>query len=219
MREVPVVQKVLKANDLLAEKNREEFARLGLFVVNLMGTPGAGKTALLEKTFDMLDLNAVPSAVIEGDIATTNDATRLAQKGVQVVQINTNKFGNACHLDAGMVQSAMEDLDLNQAKLLFIENVGNLVCPAGFDLGETARAVVLSVTEGEDKPLKYPVIFRSADAVVITKSDLLPHLNVSEQTIKENIGSIQPKCKIFTVSAQTGSGMQQWLHWLVRHEG
>ncbi|HNT36875.1 MAG TPA: hydrogenase nickel incorporation protein HypB [bacterium] len=215
MKEILVVEKILKANDAVAESNRLEFARRGILVINLMGTPGSGKTALLERTCVSLRDRTIGVSVIEGDIATTNDAQRLSDKGVQVVQINTDRFGNACHLDASMVCSACCSLNLEDREILFIENVGNLVCPAGFDLGESFRVVVLSVTEGEDKPLKYPVIFRSAHAVILNKTDLLPHLDVSVEQIKMNVLSVQPRCLVFPVSARTGDGFQRWVDWLV----
>lgn len=214
MKEIPVVQSILKANDAIAEANRREFERRNISVINLMGTPGSGKTTLLEKTGAGLNERGIGLGVIEGDIATTNDAQRLSERGIQVVQINTDRFGNACHLDASMVSAACASLDLGKAQILIIENVGNLVCPASFKLGEAFRVVVLSVTEGEDKPLKYPVIFRSADAVVLNKTDLLPYVDISLECLKENVLSVQPQCRVFCLSAQTGDGLEEWVQWL-----
>jgi hydrogenase nickel incorporation protein HypB len=208
--EIQLERRVLEANDDLARRNREEFRKLGLFVVNLMSSPGAGKTTLLERTARMLkdELNL---AVIEGDIQTTFDADRMTREGVEAVQINTR---GACHLEADWVWEAAQSLDLEGTDVLFIENVGNLVCPAEFDLGEEAKATILSTPEGEDKPFKYPLMFRLSDALVINKIDLLAHLPFDLAKAREEVRRIQPRIRIFELAALTGEGMEGWLEWL-----
>jgi hydrogenase nickel incorporation protein HypB len=211
--EIKVVRKVLDVNDTMAARNRELFKSKKVFVLNLMSSPGSGKTTTLEKTLTLL-APEVRCAVIVGDVCTTNDADRLARTGVPVVQVNTDAFGGDCHLAAHVIEKAAMDLDLDQADLLIVENVGNLVCPAEFDIGEDARAVVLSVTEGEDKPLKYPLMFRVCDAALLNKTDLLPYLDYDKAAALENIRQIHPEMPIFEMSARTGEGLAPWVEWL-----
>ena len=201
---------ILAKNDRLAAANRRVLAAKGIFALNLVSSPGSGKTTLLERT--LRDLGGkIRSAVIEGDQQTDNDAMRIAATGVPVRQINT---GAGCHLDAHMVGHAMEELPLDDIELLFIENVGNLVCPAAFDLGEAHKVVVLSVTEGEDKPLKYPQMFHAARVMLLTKTDLLPHLDFDVAKCLEMARRVSPGIRIFQLSARTGSGMAEWYEWL-----
>jgi hydrogenase nickel incorporation protein HypB len=208
--EIQIGRKVLEANDQMAQRNREEFRDLGLLVINLMSSPGAGKTTLLERTARMLK-GELSLAVIEGDIQTTFDADRIAAQGVAAVQINTR---GACHLEAASVREAAQSLDLERTDILFIENVGNLVCPAEFDLGEEARVTILSTPEGEDKPFKYPLMFRLSSALIINKIDLLPNLPFDLAKAEEEVRRIQPMIDIFQVAALTGEGMEGWLEWL-----
>jgi len=211
--EIKVVRKVLSVNERMAEQNRRLFSEKGVYVINIMSSPGSGKTALLEKTLSRIAAD-IPTAVSVGDICTTNDADRLALSGVPVLQINTDAFGGECHLAAHVIEKAVDELNLSGIRLLFIENVGNLVCPAEFDLGEDRRVVVMSTTEGEDKPVKYPLMFRTCHAAVINKSDLLPYLDYDLQQAKTNILTVHPEMPIFTVSAKTGEGMEAWLDWI-----
>ena len=208
---VEVLKGLLDANDHQAAHNREHFARHNALAVNLMSSPGAGKTALLEATADAFG-DEFRFAVIEGDLETENDAERIRQKGVPAVQIST---GSACHLDAHMVHSALHELDIDDVDIVFIENVGNLVCPASFDLGQHLNVTLLSTPEGHDKPAKYPVMFRAADLVLITKCDLLPVLDDFDpayaQDCLRNLASTAP---CMTMSARKGDGMDAWLDWL-----
>jgi hydrogenase nickel incorporation protein HypB len=204
---------VLEANDTMAAQNRRLFADKGLFVINVMSSPGSGKTAVLERTLREI-AGEIPSAVIVGDVCTTNDADRLARTGAPAMQINTDEFGGDCHLAAHVVADAVSRLDLRERRLLVIENVGNLVCPAEFDIGEDIRCVVLSVTEGEDKPLKYPLMFRVCDVALLNKIDLLPHLDFDMAAAIANIRAIHESMPIFEVSARTGEGFGPWLEWL-----
>lgn len=201
---------LMAENATYANDNREFFTKNYLAVFNIVASPGAGKTMLLEATAKTLK-NAMPLTVIVGDQATENDAKRLKQHGVNALQIFTNKI---CHLDAHMISHAIEELDLSVSPFLFIENVGNLICPALFDLGEHYRIVLLSVTEGEDKPLKYPYMFGSADLVVLTKIDLLPYLNFNLEQCLENIKTVNPKADILQLSATNSVGFSTWLNWL-----
>ena len=212
-RTVDVRQSVLSENDRLAERNRGYFAARGMLVVNVVSSPGSGKTALLERTLADLKAHA-PVAVIVGDLATDNDAQRMRRSGAPAVQITT---GTACHLDAHMVQHALEDLGPAPVEILFIENVGNLVCPASFDLGEDLRVVVTSVTEGEDKPLKYPVIFQKADVVLVSKIDLSAAVEFRRDAALANIREAAPRAAVFEISSRTGEGLQAWYDWLL-HE-
>ena len=207
VRTVPVQKSALELNQRLADQNRGWFRAKGLKVFNLLSSPGSGKTALLERT-----LRTLPrAAAIVGDLQTENDADRLRATGAQAVQIVT---GATCHLDAHMVAHALEKLDVAGLETLFIENVGNLVCPASYDLGEAKRVVLLSVTEGEDKPLKYPVIFRNADLVLVTKTDLAAAVGFDREKALAAIRQTAPRAQILEVSARTGAGCDAWLAWL-----
>jgi hydrogenase nickel incorporation protein HypB len=206
-RIVEVRQGVLKKNDVLAAALRERFRRAGVRVVSLVSSPGAGKTALLQETLRRLRPRGRVAALV-GDLATDNDARRLAQAGVPVRQIST---GTVCHLEAAMVESALADWDLAALDLLFVENVGNLVCPSSYDLGEDLRVVLLSVTEGEDKPLKYPTIFNSADIAVITKIDLAEAVGFAREEALHNLREVRPGLEVLETSARTGQGMDGWL--------
>jgi len=213
---VTIERDILAKNDAYAAENRARLGAGGIVALNLLAGPGAGKTTLLVETLRRL-AGRVPAAVIEGDQQTANDAERIRATGTPAVQINT---GKGCHLDAHMVGHALDALPLPPGGMLFVENVGNLVCPAAFDLGEDKRVTLLSVTEGEDKPLKYPDIFQSADLVVLTKTDLLPHLDVDLAAIERNIARINPTAPIILTSARGGDGLAEWLGWLdgVRRE-
>jgi len=211
--EIKVIRKVLDVNNIMAEQNRKMFAEKEVFVLNVMSSPGSGKTTILEKTLTYLKPE-IKSAVIVGDICTTNDANRLAKTGVSVVQINTDKFGGDCHLAAHVVARAAENIDLDSVDLLIVENIGNLVCPAEFDIGEDSRVVVLSVTEGEDKPVKYPLMFRVCDAALLNKTDLLPYLDYDKEETLKNISQIHPGMPVFELSAKTGDGFTPWIEWL-----
>ena len=197
---------LLEKNERLAGDNRADFRKRGLVAINLVSSPGAGKTALLERTLDEFG-KTVRCAVLVGDLETERDAQRLRREHVPVAQITTC---GACHLDAGMVARGAEALDLSGVRLLFIENVGNLVCPASFDLGESMRVVLLSTTEGEDKPLKYPPIFKSANVVILTKTDLVKPLGFDDGAALANIRRIAPQARVLTVSSRTGEGMESW---------
>ncbi len=206
-RIVEVRHKVLKHNDILAGELRTRFLNAGVYVVSLVSSPGSGKTAFLEKVLGLLGRDHRVAALV-GDLATDNDAARLARSGVPVRQIVT---GTVCHLEAAMVLSALEGWDLDKLDYLFIENVGNLVCPSSYDLGENLRVVLMSVTEGEDKPLKYPTIFNSADTAVITKNDLAAAVEFDWNTARANIHAVRPNLEIFRVSSKTGEGLPEWL--------
>ncbi|RJQ04649.1 MAG: hydrogenase accessory protein HypB [Bacillota bacterium] len=206
---VKLARDILKANDLLAENLRGRLADQGIVSVNLVGSPGSGKTTLLERTLE--HLGELRASVIEGDIATALDAERIEQKGVPVVQINTD---GTCHLDANMILGALDELDLARTDLLFIENVGNLVCPAGWDLGEDLRAVVASVTEGDEKPRKYPRIFEKASACVLNKVDLLPYVVFDLERFRKDVSLLNPEAPVFLVSATDGTGVAEWTNWL-----
>ncbi len=208
---IVAVEKILKANDQLAQENRASFDAAGIFTVNVVGSPGAGKTTFLEAMFAELEGRACP-AVIEGDIAGSIDARRIEELGIPVVQINTQ---GACHLDANMIAAAAKDFDQTAIDLMLIENVGNLVCTAGFDLGEHLRVVVLSVSEGDDKAAKYPAIFQGSQAVVITKTDLLPHTNFDLQRITADVKRLSPHAPVFEVAALGGEGIADVADWLM----
>jgi hydrogenase nickel incorporation protein HypB len=205
--DISVHAPILSHNDRLAERNRGFFAGRKITALNIVSSPGSGKTELLAATLDALRGNTA-SAVLVGDLQTDNDAARLRNRGAPVVQINT---GTVCHLDAEMIHSALDRLDLDGVKLLFIENVGNLVCPAAFDLGESKRIVLLSVTEGEDKPLKYPSLFHSADLVIVTKKDMANAAGFDRETAMTNIRRIAHHANVLELSARTGEGMDAWL--------
>jgi len=211
-----VMEGVLDANDALAQTNRERFDHAGNFVVNMMSSPGAGKTALLEQTLERLRAK-LRLGVLEGDVQTTLDADRLARFHVPLVQVNTDPgFGGECHLDANMVRSGLAELPLDDIDVLVIENVGNLVCPAEFQVGEDARVMVYSVTEGEEKPLKYPLMFRSADLVLVNKVDLLEHLDFDLEGFLRNLDAVNPGVERILTSARTGRGVEEWCSWLRR---
>lgn len=208
--EIQVKENILDKNDRLAIQVQEKLNEKGILVINLLGSPGAGKTSLLEQTIACLK-NELSIAVIEGDLFTAKDADRIEAHQVPVVQINT---GGGCHLDAAMVDRVLPKLPLDQLDLLIIENVGNLVCPAEFSIGEDCKVTLLSVTEGEDKPLKYPLIFKEAEVVLLSKADLLPYVPFDLASAKEDIYSLHPSVKIIEVSCQTGAGLSEWCDWL-----
>ncbi len=209
MSKVKVVAKILEANERIALENRSVFEKAGVFVINLMSAPGAGKTSLLEKTLS--DPSGLRIGVIEGDIAGTDDADRIERLGAPVVQINT---GGACHLDANMINEVLTDLPLNELDVLFIENVGNLVCPAEFRVGEDIKVMILSITEGHDKPLKYPLMFQESAALILNKTDLAPYTDADISKIRRDALSLNPGLQIFEVSCRTGDGIAEWLSWL-----
>lgn len=211
MSVITVERKVLQKNDEIAQRNRELFLRNKTFVVNLVSSPGSGKTSLLECTLELLR-NDVKVAVIEGDVQTDIDAQRVSKFNVPVVQIVTN---GGCHLEANLVEDALSKLSLQGIELLVIENVGNLVCPSNYDLGEAMKIVVASTTEGDDKPLKYPAMFQRASAMIINKIDLLPHVPCNLETLRGNALSINPKLKIFETSCTTKKGIDEWCDWLI----
>jgi len=212
---VRVVEDALDANNTIARANRDDFDRSDVTVLNLMSAPGAGKTALLERALAQPLPGEARAGVLEGDVQGSMDADRLAALHVPVVQLNTdNGFGGECHLDANMVRSALGDLPLHTIELLVIENVGNLVCPAEFRVGEDARAMVCSVTEGEDKPLKYPLMFRACELVLVNKMDLLPHLEFDLDKLLYNIDVVNPGVRRIVTSARTGEGVEELRAWL-----
>jgi hydrogenase nickel incorporation protein HypB len=212
---VKIVEEALDANNTIARANRDDFERAGVKVVNFMSAPGAGKTALLERVVDQLP--GVRVGVLEGDVQGSMDADRLATLHVPVTQLNTDpSFGGECHLDANMVRTALPDLPLDEIDLLVIENVGNLVCPAEFKVGEDARIMVSAITEGEEKPLKYPLMFRACELVLINKIDLLPHLDFDLDRFLHNLDAVNPGVARMLVSARTGEGVEQWREWLTR---
>ncbi|MHB8244177.1 MAG: hydrogenase nickel incorporation protein HypB [Acidimicrobiales bacterium] len=213
---VEILERILGENDRIAEANRRDFHASGVRVVNLMSSPGAGKTSLLRATLDRI-AGDVRVGIVEGDIQTSIDADRLAGFGAAVSLVNTaNGFGGECHLDATMVRSALGRLDLPSLDLLVIENVGNLVCPAEFSVGEDARAMVYSITEGEEKPLKYPAMFRAVEVAVVNKLDLLPHLDFDLDCFLANLTDVNPAVRVIMTSARTGEGVAEWCEWLLR---
>jgi hydrogenase nickel incorporation protein HypB len=212
---IRVVEDALDANNTIARANREDFNRAGVTVVNLMSAPGAGKTSLLERVLPELD--GVRAGVLEGDVQGSLDAERLASLHVPVTQLNTGAgFGGECHLDANMVRTALPELPLDVLDLLVVENVGNLVCPAEFRIGEDARAMISAVTEGEDKPLKYPLMFRACELVVINKIDLLEHLDFDLELFLHHLDAVHPGVERMLVSARTGEGVDAFREWLAR---
>ena len=212
---VKIVEEALDANNTIARANRADFERAGVRVVNFMSAPGAGKTALLERV--VTDLPGVRVGVLEGDVQGSMDADRLASLHVPVTQLNTDpSFGGECHLDANMVRSALPELPLDEIDLLVIENVGNLVCPAEFRVGEDARIMVSAVTEGEEKPLKYPLMFRTCELVVVNKIDLLEHVDFSMERFDGFLDAVHPGVERILVSAKTGEGIGEWRDWLTR---
>ena len=210
-RVISIDEKILRKNSEIAEENRDLFNARGICAVNLVGTPGAGKTTLLEKALPLLK-QRLRVGVVEGDIQTDRDASRVERLNVPVVQVVTN---GTCHLEAHMVQKALGDILVQPLDLVFIENVGNLVCPSSYDLGEHLRIVIMSVTEGEDKPLKYPAMFRKSNAVVINKADLLPYCDFNIDAARRYVLQVNPGLEIHELSARTGHGIQEWVDWLV----
>lgn len=205
---IKIVKNILDANDQMALKNKRLFDDAGLVAVNVMASPGAGKTSLILKTIDLVGL---PVAVIEGDIASTFDAEKVGAKKVPVVQINT---GGACHLDAAMIRKAVKKLSLKNTRILFVENVGNLVCPAEFQLGESAKVVVASVPEGDDKPYKYPGMFSAATVIVLNKIDTLPVIDFDMRRFRKGVHAVNARAPLFEVSCKTGEGLDGWIEWL-----
>ncbi|MCP4116433.1 MAG: hydrogenase nickel incorporation protein HypB [Desulfobacteraceae bacterium] len=211
--EIKIQKRVLEANESMAEKNRKFFAEKKVFVLNMMSSPGSGKTETLCKTLSRI-MPGIRTGVIVGDICTTNDADRLEATGAAAIQINTDQFGGDCHLAAHLIEKAAREFDLDNLDLLIVENIGNLVCPAEFDIGEDARTVLLSVTEGEDKPLKYPLMFRLADSAILNKVDLLPYLDFNAKEAVDNMTQVHPGMPVFELSAKTEEGFEPWISWL-----
>lgn len=207
---VTVERKILKKNDEIAAENRQIFKKNKLFTINLLSSPGSGKTSLLEKTIEQLN-NSIKIGVVEGDVQTDNDAQRIAKYNVPVVQIVTN---GGCHLEAKLVQNALENFDLSTLELLVIENVGNLVCPANYDLGEDNKIVMLSTTEGDDKPSKYPSMFRVSDVMIVNKTDLLEYVDFDMNKVREHAYTINPNLEIIELSCKTGEGLDVWIDWI-----
>ena len=207
---VPVMANIMNANNLLAEQNRKYFDEKSIYVVNLLASPGAGKTTFLEETIRRIKSN-IPVAVIEGDLASDVDALRIEKLGVQVVQINT---GKGCHLNAAMKQKAFESLKLETIHVIFIENVGNLVCPAGYKLGENVTVLLTSTTEGDDKILKYPPVFQMANLLIVNKIDLMPYVDYDLERLKKEFIRINPKTRLLSLSSKTGEGFDDWIDWL-----
>ncbi len=212
-RKIQVVRSVLDANNMMADRLRRRFADHNVFVLNVMSSPGSGKTTTLIRSLNAI-MPELRSAVVVGDICSTHDADKLAESGAPVIQINTDQFGGECHLAAHVIETAVDHMDLHAIDLLIVENIGNLVCPAEFDIGEDLRVVMLSVTEGEDKPIKYPLMFRVCDATLINKIDLLPYLDLELETIVDSIQQVHPDMDIFSISAKSGEGFDAWLDWL-----
>ena len=208
---ITIKEDILGANEEKAKRNQEKLDSKDIFTVNIMSSPGAGKTSLILDTINQLR-DKVRIAVVEGDVASTVDAEKIHERGIPVVQINT---AGGCHLDANMMANAMNNLPLNNIDLLFIENVGNLICPAEFALGEHKRAIIASLPEGDDKPQKYPLMFTDADVVLLNKTDLLPHLEFDIDAFTKTIIGLNPKVKIFQVSCKTGEGLEAWFSWLL----
>jgi len=209
---VTIERKILAKNDELARQNRELFKKHKVFVFNIVSSPGAGKTSILERTLEYLN-GKIKIAVIEGDVQTDFDARRIAKHNVPAVQIVTR---GGCHLDASLIQEALQNIELKNTQLLIIENVGNLVCPANYDLGEELKVVVASTTEGDDKPLKYPEMFRKAGVLIVNKIDLLPYLDCNIETLKYNARQINPKLIIFETSCTTKTGVGEWCNWIIK---
>ena len=213
---INVMQKLLKANDAIADEIRNNLKRQGIFFVNLMSSPGSGKTSLIEETVKKFGKRV---KVIEGDIQTTLDAERLQKLGIQAYQINTGPFGGDCHLEAAWIKTAIADLGMDGMDLLFVENIGNLVCPAEFDVGAHLNVLLISVTEGEDKPLKYPLAFQVSQLCLITKTDLLPLKHFSLEELRQNINKVNPACAVIEISAHEGTGLDRWLETLKNRPG
>ena len=214
-KENKVMENILSANDRVADEMRADMKQKGILSINLMSSPGSGKTSILERTSGL-----IPEGIfaIEGDIQTTLDAERLVNAGIASYQINTGPFGGDCHLEAGWIKNALQEIDLSVIDYLFVENIGNLVCPAEFDVGAHLNGVVLSVTEGEDKPLKYPLAFRNSQFCLISKVDLLPYLDINMQRMINNVLKINPEMEIIILSSKTGEGMEDWVEFLEKNK-
>jgi hydrogenase nickel incorporation protein HypB len=212
---IPVVEKILSANDRLAQKNRSLLDENGVFALNLMASPGAGKTSLIEKTIQALK-ERLQLAVIDGDVATSIDADRAAAAGAAAVQVNT---GGECHLDAVMLGEALPQIDLRATDLLIVENVGNLICPSGFQLGTHKSVLIASIPEGDDKPYKYPAMYRGVDALVINKIDLLPYIPFDMDYFRRGVEALNPGLVTFPLSCRTSEGLQAWIDWVLAHTG
>ncbi len=210
MSVITIERKVLEKNDQIAQKNREDFTANNVFTINIVSSPGSGKTSILERTIEHLK-GKLNLSVIEGDVQTDNDARRISALDVPAVQIVTH---GGCHLEARLVRDAMENVDLQKTQLLVIENVGNLVCPSNYDLGEAHKVVVVSTTEGDDKPIKYPNMFRNSSVLIINKIDLVPYLNCNIDELENNALQINPSLKVFKTSCTTGDGIDEWCSWL-----
>jgi len=214
MKKIEVIQNVLEANDTIANRNRQLLDKHRIFVINIMSAPGAGKTSLILQTLARLK-GKLNIAVIEGDVASTVDAEKVQSKAKAVVQINTRNMPESCSLMAAMIESALKDMPLDDIGLILIENVGNLICPAEFTLGEHRRVVISSLPEGDDKPIKYPLIFVDADAVIINKMDLLPHVDFDIAAFRRSITGLNPKVEVFQLSCKTGEGVERWCSWIL----
>lgn len=212
---VTIERKVLEKNDEVASQNRELFKKHNIFVINMVSSPGSGKTSIIEKTLEYF-AGKLKISIIEGDVQTNLDALRVAKYNVPVVQIVTN---GACHLEAKLVNDALLNLEIEGTKIIFIENVGNLVCPAAYDLGEDMKIVIASTTEGDDKPLKYPRMFLNASVLLINKTDLIPYINCNIETLKNNALQINPSLKVFELSCTSGTGINEWCEWLEKKAG
>jgi hydrogenase nickel incorporation protein HypB len=215
MKKIEVIQNILEANETIANRNRQLLDRHKVFVINIMSAPGAGKTSLILETLTRLK-GKLRIAVIEGDVASTVDAEKVQSKAKAVVQINTGKMPESCSLMAAMIESALKDMPLDDIDLILIENVGNLICPAEFTLGEHKRVVISSLPEGDDKPIKYPLIFVDADAVIINKMDLLPHVDFDIAAYRRSVTGLNPKVEFFEVSCKTGEGIDKWCSWILQ---
>lgn len=214
MKKIEVIQNVLEANDIIASRNRQLLDKHKVFMINIMSAPGAGKTSLILQTLTRLK-GKLDIAVIEGDVASTVDAEKVQGKAKAVVQINTGNMPESCSLMAAMIKSALKDMPLDETDVILIENVGNLICPAEFTLGEHKRVVISSLPEGDDKPIKYPLIFADADAVIINKMDLLPHVDFDIAAFRRSITGLNPKVEVFQLSTKTGQGLERWCSWLL----
>jgi hydrogenase nickel incorporation protein HypB len=214
MKKIEVIQNVLEANETIASRNRQLLDKHKVFAINIMSAPGAGKTSLILQTLTRLK-GKLNIAVIEGDVASTVDAEKVQSKAKAVVQINTRNMPESCSLMAAMIESALKDMPLDDIGLILIENVGNLICPAEFTLGEHKRVVLSSLPEGDDKPIKYPLIFIDADAVIINKMDLLPHVDFDIAAFRRSITGLNPKAEVFEISCKTGEGIERWCSWIL----
>ena len=212
--EIKILKKVLAANDQIADQLRQELTQKGIFLINVMGSPGAGKTILIQRAIEKLNKKV---GVIEGDIETTMDAEKFAKLGIPVAQINTGPFGGACHLEAAWIRDTIKEGNFSNVKILFIENIGNLVCPAEFDTGAHKNVLILSVTEGEDKPLKYPLMFRKSHLLLINKCDLLDKLEFDINLLLENVKKINPHIETLKVSGLKRDGIDDWINWINRN--